>query len=365
MDVPGNVRKSLSVAAAATLAIGTVTGCETAGPPTRVIVFIADGGGTGHWSVARIARDTLTVDGFAVSGLMDTRGSDHLVTGSAPAATALATGVRSRMGAVGVGPDSVELMTVLEHARERGLSTGLVTTTRLTDATPAAFATHWPARNHFEIALQFAAQEITVLLGGGRATFTRVPDDGSPTILSRMLARYRYVESAEALDRLDLDTVPALLGLFADTDLPLAPDRQPSLATLTDAALTVLDRNPRGFFLMVENEETDTQAHHNEPYSVLKEEMLALDDAIRVAAEYRARQPNTLIIVVGDHETGGLSLVQDDDGQPQLRYITPGHTAALLPIFAHGPSAQRFGGLIRNDEVGRNLIALVRRGGGT
>ncbi len=342
-----------------------VSGCETAGPPTRVILFVGDGTGVGHWSVARIARDSLAVDGFAVSGLVDTRGSDHLVTGSAPAATALATGVRSRMGAIGVGPDSARRTTVLEYARERGLSTGLVSTTRLTDATPAAFATHWPSRDHYEVAGQLATQDITVLLGGGREMFTSVSDDETPSPLDQMRDRYVYVESADELERLDPDTVTALLGLLAEGDMPLAPERRPSLADLTRTAISILDRNPRGFFLMVENEETDTQAHHNEPYPVLEAEMLALDDAIRVAVDYRARQPNTLIVVVGDHETGGMALVQDDEGAPELRYITPGHTAALIPIFAHGPSAQRFGGLITNGEVGRHLIAIVQRGGGT
>jgi alkaline phosphatase len=365
MVTRSNARRSWRGTAAAFIAAVMVGGCETSGPPTRVILFIGDGAGVGHWSVARIARDSLAVDGFAVSGLVDTRGSDHLVTGSAPAATALATGVRSRMRAVGVGPDSARRTTVLEYARQRGLSTGLVSTTRLTDATPAAFATHWPNRDHYEIARQFATQDITVLLGGGREGFARIPDDGPPSPLDRMRGRYVYVESADGLERLDPDTVTALLGLLAEADLPLAPERRPSLADLTRTALTILDRNPRGFFLMVENEETDTQAHHNEPYAVLEAEMLALDDAIRVAVDYRARQPNTLIVVVGDHETGGTALVQDDDGAPGLRYITPGHTAALIPIFAHGPSAQRFGGLIRNDEVGRHLIAIVQRGGGT
>jgi alkaline phosphatase len=269
------------------------------------------------------------------------------------------------MAFVGVGPDSQPRTTVLEYARARGLSTGLVTTTYLTDATPAAFATHFPARDHLEIAKQMAAERITVLMGGGREKFSDTQADGSPSPLDRMRDHYAYVESAAALGRLDLDTVTTLLGLFSDGDMALAPDRSPSLADLTRTALAVLDHNPRGFFLLVENEETDTQAHHNEPYSVIASEMLAFDDAIRVAVEYRVRQPNALILVLGDHETGGLALMQDDEGRPRLRYTTTGHTAEMVPVFAQGPSAERFGGLLGNDAVGRNLIALIKRGGGT
>ena len=353
-----------SFVAAACLGAASL-GCQTVAPPTRVILFVGDGAGVGHWTVGRLARDTLAVEAFSVTGLVDTRGADHLVTGSAPAATAFAIGERTRMKAVGVGPDTLPRTTVLEYARERGLSTGLVTTTYVTDATPAAFATHWPNRDHLEIARQMSAQQLTVLLGGGREMFDYATEDGSPNPLTLMRSRYTYVETPEAFATLDLDTVSALLGLFAQRDMELAPDRHPSLAEMTRTAIAMVDRNPRGFFLLVENEETDTQTHHNEPYDTVAAEMVALDDAIRVAMEYRARQPNTLILVTGDHETGGLSVLDDEDGRPRLRYTTLGHSANMVPIFAHGPSAERFGGLLTSDEVGRHLIAIVRRGGGT
>lgn len=327
----------------------------------RVIVIVGDGAGVGHWTVARIAAESLAVERFTAYGLVDTRGWHHLVSGSAPTGTAYATGVRSFMGAVGVGPDSLPRTSVLEYAQQRGMSTGLITTTRLTDATPAAYAAHYPRRDDVAIAAQMAVKGVTVLLGGGRDAFSRARVDASTTALDSMRRRYTYVETADQLHALDLDTVPTLLGLFADADMPLAPRRAPSLSEMTRTALEILDRNPAGFFLLVENEEVDTQTHHNEPYEVVAAEMLDLDAAIRTAVAYRERHPETLIVVAGDHETGGLSVLANDDGDPELRYLTTGHTAAMLPIFAVGPGAERFAGMHDNDEIGRALIEAVRR----
>ncbi len=329
------------------------------GPP-RVIVFVADGAGIGHWTIARITLERPIVDEFPVVGLVDTRGADHLVTESAASATAYATGTRTFRRALSVGPDSQPRPTVLEAARDGGLATGLVTTTYLTDATPAAFCAHYPWRNQGAVARQMAAQRVTVLLGGGRAVFERAIMEDSTTALATMRRHYTFVETAQQLRTLDLDTVNLLFGLFADRDLPLAPTRAPTLAEMTRTALTVLDRDPDGFFLLVENEETDTQAHGNRAFEVLAAEMRATDQAIREAVAYQNRHPETLIVVVGDHETGGLAVVSDSLGAPVVRYVTGGHTAALVPLFARGPGAERFAGMLANELVGRLLLAAVR-----
>ena len=338
---------------------GTVGASKIAAP--RVILIIGDGVGNGHWTVARIAAEHLAIEDFTAYGLVDGRGWRHLVSGSAPTATAFATGTRSFMGAVGVGADSLPRTSALEFAQQRGMSTGLITTTRLTDATPAGFAAHYPRRDDVAIAAQMAVKDVTVLLGGGRDAFGTARLDSATTALAAMRRRYAYVETADQLAALDVDTVPRLLGLFAEADMPLAPLRSPALAEMTQTALEILDRNPRGFFLLVENEETDTQAHHNEPYDVIAAEMLDLDAAIRTALAYRERHPETLIVITGDHETGGLSVLANDEGNPELRYTTAGHTAGMLPIFAVGPGAERFGGMHANDEIGRRLIESVRR----
>jgi alkaline phosphatase len=307
--------------------------------------------------------DHLAVADFPVVGLVDTRGADHVVTESAAGATALATGVRTFYGGLSVGPDSLPRETVLEAARARGLATGIVTTTSWLDATPAAFVAHSPARRAWTRILEgyLAVRPTVILTGGRRALARRLPPDSTPAG-ERFRQAYTVVTTADELDRVGLDTVTALLGLLADGDLPLAPDRRPSLAHLAETALAVLDRDPEGFFLLVENEETDTQAHANAPLPVLAAEMRAFDEAVRAGLRYQLRHPETLIVVVADHETGGLSLTHAGDSL-QLSYHTKDHTAELVPLFAQGPGAERFGGLLTNAEVGRRLIAAGRAAG--
>ena len=374
--------------------------------PHNVIVLIADGAGLTHWTLAMFERDEMAVEELPVVGLVDTRGHEHTVTGSAPAATALATGVHTFMGAVGVGPDSLPRETALEAAMARGKAAGLVTTTWVVDATPAAFGAHHVSRGAFtQIMQQMAAQGIEVILGGGQRVFEIAEQRDSVDLRSEVAARYQIIESAAELDSLDPEAVERVLGLFSPADMERAPIRSPSLTQMMSKALAILERDPDGFFLMVENEGSDTEAHRNMEREVLVSEMLDFDDAVRMALEFREDHPETLVIVTSDHETGGMSLPRDGgllnrlveakldsivmarggtepvradsvalrthlasiEGElrtlsraPVLRYETGDHTAAMVPLFAVGPGAERFGGIKENREVGRLLLEAVR-----
>lgn len=335
--------------------------------PDAVVVFIADGAGVGHWTLARFARESLAVARMPVVGLVDTRGADHEVSGSAPTATALTTGVRTRMGMIGMGPDSLPRATALEIAHERGWSTGLLTTTAIWDATPAAFAAHETSRYRpVPIFRSMTELPVTVLLGGGTAVFDAAERD-SVDLRTPTLQRYRYVTDAAGLGAAAEDpttgTQQPLLGLFSEFDMPRAGERSPTLTEMTRAAIRVLERDPDGFFLVVENEGSDTEAHANAERSVLEAEMLGFDDAVAVGLELLERRPHTLVLVASDHETGGISFPyqsDDDTRAAHLAYQTGGHTGALVPIFAAGPGAERFSGILDNDEIGRALIELVR-----
>ena len=160
---------------------------------------------------------------------------------------------------------------------------------------------------------------------------------------------------------MNTDSVTTLLGLFALGEMPRAPERSPGLTSMMATALAILDRDPDGFFLMVENEGSDTEAHANVERDVLVAEMLDFDDAVRVALEYQERHPETLVVVTADHETGGLGLTPDRNRNVILRYSTRDHTAAFVPLFASGPGAERFGGLKENWEIGRLLLEAVAR----
>ncbi|HEX6940395.1 MAG TPA: alkaline phosphatase [Longimicrobiales bacterium] len=330
-------------------------------PPTRVILFIGDGVGASYWTAARLAADSLAVESFRVVGLVDTRSASHKVTDSAAGATVYATGVRTYNGAIGVGPDTLPRRTVLEVAEERGLATGLVATSTVTHATPGSFAAHVASRSmEAEIARQMARQGIEVILGGGRQFFDG-SGRGASDLLPELTRRYTYVETPEALRALRPDTVEALLGLFAAGGMDRAIDgRRPTLEEMTRTALAVLDRDAEGFFLMVEGSQPDWRGHANEPLEAVTAEMLDYDRAIGAALEYQQRHPETLIVVVADHETGGLAIQAGEDGEPVARYTTDHHTAQMIPLFAKGPGAERFGGLISNARVGQLLMEAVR-----
>ena len=345
------------------LALASALGCAGETPadePSAVIVFIADGAGAAHWTLAGFASDDLATARMPVGGLMDTRGSNHEVTGSGPGATAIATGVRSFVPAVGVGPDSLPRESALEVAHGLGWATGLITTTRITDATPASFAAHVPNRSQgLEIFQQMIDLPVHVLLGGGARVFDITPERAAQDLRAQVRRQYTRVWSIREL-RSAADTATTLLGLFTPGELPPAERRSPTLAEMTDAALKVLDRGPDGFFLMVENEGSDTYAHRNRDRGMIVAEMLGFDAAIGVGLDYHSRNPGTLILVTADHETGGIHLPPDDNRNLVVEYGSGGHTGVRVPIFAIGPGAERFGGLIDNDEVGRTLLDLVR-----
>jgi alkaline phosphatase len=332
-------------------------------PPPRVILFIGDGAGVGAWTAARVSADALAVDVLPVGGLVDTREGSGRITDSAASATALAAGVHTFNGAIGVGPDSQPVHTVVELAEARGMATGLVATSSVTHATPAAFAAHVVSRNQqFEIARQMAGQGIDVVLGGGRRYFDPAVRPDSVDLLGALRQRSTVVESAEALRALALDTVATLVGVFAEDGMPAAADRAPTLVEMTAAALATLDRDPDGFFLMVEGSQPDWREHDNAPLGAVAAEVLDMDRAVAVALEYCARRPETLVVVTADHETGGLAVVADSSGAFAAAYVSGDHTADLVPLFARGPGAERFGGMHSVDAIGRYLQEHLTHG---
>ena len=347
----------------APLALAASLGCRGYTPPdepTAVIVFIAEGAGAAHWMLTGVASGDLATVRMPVRGLMDTRDSNDEVTGSASGATAVATGVRSYWGAVGVGPDSLPRESALEVAHGLGWATGLITTARITNATPASFAAHVPSRSQgLEIFRQMIDLPVQVLLGGGARVFNIPREQDAMSVRMQVRRQYTNVSSLPELQR-SADTASTLLGLFTPEELPPAGQRSPTLAEMTEAALMVLDRDPDGFFLMVENEGPDMDASGDVDHEATVAEMFAFDAAVGVGLEYYSRNPATLILVTANDETGGILLPADADPDLLLEYGAGGDRAVRVPIFAIGPGAERFEGSIGNDEVGRTLLDLVR-----
>ncbi|MDH5507777.1 MAG: alkaline phosphatase, partial [Anaerolineae bacterium] len=278
---------------------------STVGPAAGIILFIGDGMGEAQRTAGRwlsMGQDgQLAMDQMPVSGWSETRSLSSPITDSAAGATALASGIRTKNHRVGVDAEGNPTATILEQAKRLGWSVGLVTTTQMAHATPAAFAAHVLERNDMvEIALQMHTLGIDVLLGGGEDEFLPhgttgcFPEfgersDGRNLIEEAQTAGYTYVCDAAALNALDPASTPRLLGLFADEGIsrPFAP----SLADMTKIAIQILSQNPNGFFLMVEGGQVDWASHDNKAEETMRS-VLGLDSAVAVAQVYAATHPD-------------------------------------------------------------------------
>jgi len=318
----------------------------------NVILMIGDGMGVQQVSEAlmyrqlrrasdpQLAMELLLKD--KTSGLMRTTSYGDIVTDSAASATAMACGEKVLNETLGLDPNGFPCETILEKASKMGKGTGLVSTTRITHATPAAFASHEISRDmENEIADDLIEKhEIDVLLSGGvsylipqykdeiKKEGMKVSDvsecaaldpsidgtskrkDQKNLIAEAKSKHYQFACKAEQLDNLEVNGETKVLGLFAASVFPMIEERRqigtiPTLAKLTDKALEILAKKKNGFFLMVEGGLIDFAAHDNDAGTMLQE-TLDFDESIRVAMDFVDKNPDTLLIVTADHETGGF-----------------------------------------------------------
>ena len=337
------------------LVVAVLSGCATSGPhadaaraPKNIIILLGDGAAATQWELGRYTSRVLRNKPFAITdvifregnvGLLAVHSADSFVTDSAAAATALSTGYKTTNGMAGVTPDGKAVRTVMEAAKASGKRIGLITTAAVHDASPTAFAVHAASRRDGQSIIdQYLALEPDVLMGGGRDFFLPKGKGGGKRTDGRdMLAAfaakgYQVVQDPAALRSA---SGPKLLALFSDEDLDLEIDRdpkdEPSTAEMTAAAIRILSANsPNGFVLFVENENTDTAGHRNDAAALIQA-LWAIDDAAQVALEFRRRAPDdTLILVTGDHETGGLSVTY---AQKDLSSLSSANR--LYPVDSH------------------------------
>jgi alkaline phosphatase len=302
---------------AASVAAATPPAAPRASPaarPRNVILMIPDGCGWASITLARIvAGHPLALDGILV-GACETHPADDLITDSAAAATAFASGIKTRNRELGLTWDQKPVATVLEAARARGMSTGLVATSRITHATPAAFASHEAERDSEDtIAVAELDHHIDVMLGGGRAQFVPRAAGGQREDGRDLLEEARRAGVTVIASRAELrqGLKAPVLGLFAPDHMSYEIDRdtltEPSLTEMTRRALALLAPNRRGFFIMIEGSRVDHAAHQNDAATHVRE-VLAYDEAVAAALEFARRDGHTLVISVSDHECGGLSV---------------------------------------------------------
>ena len=327
----------------------------------KIILLIGDGMGITQVSA------TMTVSGYSLNmttsrhiGFMKTQSYDNYTTDSAASGTAMASGEKTRNGMLGMDPDSnrVDLITELLRDQKK-MSYGVVSTSAVTHATPASFVAHNVTRNDYEgIALDFVRNQPDVFIGGGKSNFANRRDKRD---LIRVLENdgYEVVYTLETLKEASADKVA---GLLADMHMPrYSEGRGYMLAEATHKAIELLNRNNRGFFLMVEGSQIDWGGHENDPNYVI-EEIWDLDVAVGVALQFAEQDPSTLVIVTADHETGGMTIPGGnlEDNSILATFSVTGHTGVVVPVFAFGAGAEEFTGFYENTGLFDRISEVLR-----
>lgn len=347
----------------------------TSSGTNSIILFIGDGMGDAHRLAAKWAAvgktGILSMDDMPTKGWAKTGSANNPVTDSAAAATAMASGVKTNNGVIGMDADLNLVTTILERAKRRGKMVGLVTTTQISHATPAAFAAHIADRNLMtDIAEQVMDAEVDVLLGGGEDEFLPTTEigcfpeagerrDGRNLINEALSAGYTFVCDPTAFSAVDTLSTVRLLGLFADEGMtrPFSP----TLAEMTKKTIAILSKSNEGFFLMVEGGQIDWAGHSKDAENVISD-TVDLDNSVRVALDYAAVNNDTLVIVTADHETGGMSVSLSSSGAPDedgpfampdgtkfyVNWSTTGHTSSDVPVTSMGPSSDMLTGIHEN-----------------
>ena len=344
-----------------------LAGSPASAAPQNVILMVGDGMGFEHVAAARLFNGgPLAFEGAPHQASMTTDSFGGQLTDSAASATAMATGrkVQNTVLSAAIPGDLSDLTTQLEIFQARGKATGLVTTAEILDATPAAFGAHALLRAFFfEVASDYLTEtRPNVLLGGGHPEIP--PADAAA-------AGYTVVGDRAGLQALPSDA-DRVAGLFGSGPLPFEHDYAigfddgydtlPFLSEMTAAALSILERDPDGFFLLVEQEGTDAAGHQPNPSDFKTERniraSLEFSNAAEVVLDWAEGRDDTLIIVTADHETGGLEVLADNGPGvfPDVSWSTGGvgindHTAVPVPVYAWGPNAERVTGVIDNTDI--------------
>jgi alkaline phosphatase len=356
---------------------------------TRNIIFmVPDGMGLADVTAARIHKNG--IDGLPLHletlehiGYQRTYSADSTIPDSASVASAWACGEKFSNGEICFhGDGRPNPPSILELAKGRGMATGLVATSTITHATPAAFGAHVATRNcETEIARQYVqATRPDVLLGGGTEKFHPAAADNCGTsgnyILEAANAGYTVVHTRTELDTAVSEGASMLLGLFAKEGmtpeyLRTPGNAEPRLPEMAAAALHLLERRGNGFFLVVEGSQVDWGNHANDLHYQVGE-TLAFDEAVKTVLDWieagPERRAQTLLIVSPDHETGGFA-VNGPEGRllragdyVSAGWTTTGHTGTDVPVWGQGPGSSAVGRALDNTDLHRILKNALTRG---
>lgn len=352
--------------------------------------------GMGAVSSLILSEDELT--GFEMApvvGLSETASANNHVSDSPAGGTALATGVRTINGHTGVDSEGKQLTSILYKSQAMGKKTGIVVNTTLTESTPSAFYGGVTSRKMtYELAKQLTESNVDLAIGAGLNHFINRPDslDLTETFiekgydvylnwsavlntqsdkfigilpLSDVHRREEKTIEAGAADGQEVCLAARLAAQLEDVDNTRLSEPTLYLEKATAKALDVLSRkNRKGFFLMVESAIIDGYGHNNDTEGLV-EEMREFNRTLKMLISYVAMNPETLLVVTGDHETGGVAVsyreFQKGANVPvHLRFTTKGHSGTFVPVFAYGTGAETFAGVMKNIDIPNKILQILK-----
>ncbi|MDO5477945.1 MAG: alkaline phosphatase [Clostridia bacterium] len=334
-----------------------VTTYATEGQIKNIIYLIPDGGGYGPYDFANMVKiaggfdvtkfptktptttDPMTMRSY-LAGSMTTACITGAVTDSAAAGTAMATGVKTVNGYVGIDRDMIPVANLVEAAESADKATGIISTYHWAHATPAAFTAHAEDRNDLlNIYQQIENKGLEVVLGVGYGNVSQYA-----TIQNAIDAGYTVVETKE--DLLNVKPGDKIWGNVDSKGIPYdvyTEEGEPTLAEMTAGAITALSGDSDGFFLMVEGGKVDTGGHANSANTTTSE-YLAFDAAFRVAVDFAKGRTDTVVICAPDHDTGGMIIPEDPEvAAAAVAAVMAGENPTSITWESYSHTAQNVG----------------------
>lgn len=302
----------------------------------NVILMIGDGMGPNHVKAGEIYKGSqMAIHSMPFSTYSLTRSANKEVTDSAAGATALATGVRTNNGYVGVDTEQKMLTTIMDIALEEGKRTGVVTTDVMSGGTPMAFAGHCEDRHNDSDLLSSAVKS-------GINLFVSYSEDPAfdETLIPFEYGGYTNVQDVDDISEETSDYVVGAYPITANANLQSADLDEVAFDRVVSESIAYLSKDTDGFVLMAEGARIDKQSEENDFQGML-DEMIAFDNAVQTALNWAKGRSDTIVIVTADHETGGLQLAEDINKEnlySKYSWSTTGHTATNVYCNVYAPS---------------------------
>jgi alkaline phosphatase len=332
--------------------------------PKNIILMIGDGMGIPQMTAGMyMNHNYLPLERCPVIGLHKSYSANDLITDSAAGATAFSIGRKTNNTYLGVDSSKTSYETILEYSNRIGRATGMVVTSTIVHATPAAFMSHQSGREDYEaIALDYMDIPANLLIGGGKKYFERRNSDSLDLVAQLRKNGYEVRDYFEQ-DYMNytLPDVNKLVYFTADGDpLPASKGRSYLPKAAADACNFLKNKSEKGFFMMIEGSQIDWGGHANDA-SYVYTEVIDFNKAIEKVLDFAAADGQTLVIITGDHETGGLAINPGSKmGELVTAFTTNKHSADLIPVYAFGPGSASFSGIYENTAIYTKMMQLLK-----